>query len=491
MIEKRGTQWCLLTSDGSKVLGCHDTKDGAEAQERAIQARTHAEGLHELRGVEIFEAGEWNGDTYGVADLDEMVRAAQEVGFTPPIKAGHEDGQGQPALGWVENLRRVGSKLFADLVALPKAVYEAIKQRRYDRVSAEIFWNLERNGKTFPKALKALALLGAEVPAVDLKPLSAYLSIPPMPGIPAGSARGYAVTLELEGGRVTTLSIEQVETLCPPCARSMRRKGLTALKITRRADGTYEIPGGMSEASADALCEKFGGSEGFITRCVDSMTMMDEPGAFCNALKDYCHGLSQKGADRRRVEMEKDEQIRTLTAKITELEAALAAKKTAAGEVVTTAMYEKLQADLKTSADRLAALQEDRRQERLVQKVAALRIPALRPFCQALYDVATGGAAKTYAIRVGDKDIPMTPEQVMDAFVADLNKSTEPLFRVLSTTSLKRDDTPADENPRKEADRRARAYLVDKKLDPVKDYATALHAVLDQDPDLKRAYAES
>lgn len=38
MIEKRGDKWVLLSSDGSKVLGEHDTKEKAEEQERAIQA---------------------------------------------------------------------------------------------------------------------------------------------------------------------------------------------------------------------------------------------------------------------------------------------------------------------------------------------------------------------------------------------------------------------------------------------------------------------
>ena len=84
VIEQRGSQWCLLTSDKSRVLGCHDTQGEAEAQERAIQARQHASDLYELDGVEIFRAGEWNGDTYTDEDLDRIVEASGQVGFTPP-----------------------------------------------------------------------------------------------------------------------------------------------------------------------------------------------------------------------------------------------------------------------------------------------------------------------------------------------------------------------------------------------------------------------
>ena len=38
IIEKRGSKWVLLTKDRSRVLGTHDSKADAEAQERAIEA---------------------------------------------------------------------------------------------------------------------------------------------------------------------------------------------------------------------------------------------------------------------------------------------------------------------------------------------------------------------------------------------------------------------------------------------------------------------
>jgi hypothetical protein len=150
-----------------------------------------SDNQHEIRGVEIFRAGEWNGDVYSTADIDEMVRAADEVGYRVPVKVGHETPPGAPASGWVTNLRRVGDRLVADLVALPARVYEAIKQRAYDSVSVEIFWDLKRAGRTFKRALKALALLGAETPAVDLPPLSSFLS-----EMQSARCVTYAITLE-------------------------------------------------------------------------------------------------------------------------------------------------------------------------------------------------------------------------------------------------------------------------------------------------------
>src|SRR5262249_24509233 len=59
-------------------------------------------------------------------------------------------------------------------------VMDAVSQGRYRRVSAEIWFNLRRGGQRFGKALKAVALLGADLPAVtNLQDLTAYLSLYP------------------------------------------------------------------------------------------------------------------------------------------------------------------------------------------------------------------------------------------------------------------------------------------------------------------------
>lgn len=127
-----------------------------------------------IRGVEIFSApGIHNGDAYTEADLDDMVAAFKDLDFRPAIKVGHtKDKPGAPSYGWVANLRKVGGKLVADFEAMHDSVVAAIKDRRYDRLSSEIYFNLKRGGKVFRRALKAVALLGAEVPAVaGLTPL--------------------------------------------------------------------------------------------------------------------------------------------------------------------------------------------------------------------------------------------------------------------------------------------------------------------------------
>jgi hypothetical protein len=127
-----------------------------------------------LKGIEIFSAGKHREgeEAWTEADLDAIVAAHSQLDYRPALKAGHQAQDGQPALGWIENVRREGKKLLADITDVPGVVVDAIKSKAYDRVSAEIYSNLKRGGKEFKHALKALALLGADINAVPgLKPL--------------------------------------------------------------------------------------------------------------------------------------------------------------------------------------------------------------------------------------------------------------------------------------------------------------------------------
>lgn len=134
-----------------------------------------------IQGLEIFATGKWNGDPYSADDLDEMVRAFGAVGFKPPLKLGHSEkqkilkGEGLPAAGWVDSIYRKGKKLLADVRDIPDTIYQLIKSRAYDRVSAEIYWNYtdSESGKKFPRVLRAIALLGQDIPEVtNLKAIS-------------------------------------------------------------------------------------------------------------------------------------------------------------------------------------------------------------------------------------------------------------------------------------------------------------------------------
>lgn len=130
---------------------------------------------HNIQGVEIFSVGKWNGDEYTEAHLAEMVESFNKTNSTlkPPLKLGHSDKQGllqkdgYPAAGWVTNLYVQGSKLLADFSDIPDKIYNLIKTKAYRKVSSEIFWNIDYNGTKYGRMLAGVALLGAELPAVN------------------------------------------------------------------------------------------------------------------------------------------------------------------------------------------------------------------------------------------------------------------------------------------------------------------------------------
>ena len=131
--------------------------------------------LKSLNGVEIFATGKWNGDTYTQEDLQEMVNSFIPLKQTlqPFVKLGHNEKQsllakdGLPAAGWIENIYIQGNKLMADIVDMPATIYELVKNKAYKRISSEIYWNLkDATGTVFKRALKAIALLGGDTPAV-------------------------------------------------------------------------------------------------------------------------------------------------------------------------------------------------------------------------------------------------------------------------------------------------------------------------------------
>ncbi len=143
-----------------------------------------------IEGVEIFRTGKHRGsEIVDITDNDlaEMVNSFNELsaagGFQPVLKLGHDEVQkffgarkGAPNLGFVEKLRIEGSKILANFTNVPDVLYDLIKQRRFNTVSIEMFPKTEFNGKQFKNVLTAVALLGAELPAVKgLKELAATL----------------------------------------------------------------------------------------------------------------------------------------------------------------------------------------------------------------------------------------------------------------------------------------------------------------------------
>lgn len=134
-----------------------------------------------LRGAEIFAAGTWPGsqlftlteqDVQGIVDTFEALKLHGRV----PMKLTH-DGPDQReesfdptkalSMGWVRRVWRDGKKLMADL-DVPDKVHRLIKDGYLKFVSIELLKDVRAFNRVIPWVLDAVALLGADQPAVGI-----------------------------------------------------------------------------------------------------------------------------------------------------------------------------------------------------------------------------------------------------------------------------------------------------------------------------------
>lgn len=146
--------------------------------------------------VEIFASGFWNGMDFNEYDLRQIVNSYSELhsqGYLDaPLKLGHNDEQpmtdGQPALGWVDSVKLIGEKIVAVFKDVPQVVKEAIGKKLYNKVSVELDFGVTHGNTEYPLVLTGVALLGADIPAVNtLEDLSAFMSRTPQ--VPEGGKR--------------------------------------------------------------------------------------------------------------------------------------------------------------------------------------------------------------------------------------------------------------------------------------------------------------
>jgi hypothetical protein len=392
----------------------------------------------------------------------------------------------------------------------------------------------------YPRALKALALLGAEIPAVDLAPLRSSLALNAVVLPPRVQALVYATELKLneaaspagreahhdeamtmepdqdgscpegyekgEDGRchlkkkamtqAAYLAREFVAEICPSCAEAMRAKKITRLTIARGADGVYDF-GVLKQYAgfSEALCEKYGAAEGFRTRCMDSMGgTVDDPGAFCNALKEWCGLMSAKGGEvhtttestpmataATKTPDPQDAPVRDGEIVVRMSEIAELRRKAEKAEKL-----ESLQTNLLAEKAQHEALLEQQRADRLTYKLRDVKLPVFRPYIRALYEIAQGApSVKQYTVADRQADA----EGIVELLVLELNKQAEHLFATLSVVDLKKRDPDEPEDTQGKIAYRVNAYCRAQKLDPRRDYKAAVEAVLAADPDLKRDYA--
>ena len=133
--------------------------------------------------AEIFATGKWNGMTITTDDLKQIAETFTALGdkMRLGLKLGRAGKQamtdGHPALGWVDKLWATGEKLMAHFTDLPDVVYKAVQKKLYNNVSVEMDVDVKHMEKNYPYVLTGVALLGADIPAVNtLKDLTHYMS---------------------------------------------------------------------------------------------------------------------------------------------------------------------------------------------------------------------------------------------------------------------------------------------------------------------------
>lgn len=139
------------------------------------------EELFQIDEMEIFRPGTHNGDDFTEDDLDEIASNFKELKdeVRPSLKITHRENQetlaglaryGDVVEVFVKAVQDGSKRLFAKIINVPKQVMDFIKQRRFPERSIEIYPEFKLGTKegspVFKNVLKAIALLGHEMPAV-------------------------------------------------------------------------------------------------------------------------------------------------------------------------------------------------------------------------------------------------------------------------------------------------------------------------------------
>lgn len=173
-----GVELTMVDEDGLKPASLKFDKQLFDKEKAEKWVEDHRDVFDfqtfDLEGVEVFSVGTWNGNKIDMAYLQELKKSFDETRgmLRPYLKLGHDDNQkllqkdGFAAAGFVKDLRIEGKKLVADFTELPKKIFNLIMRKAYNKVSCEIYHNVDIEGNRFGKWLGAVSLLGANTPGV-------------------------------------------------------------------------------------------------------------------------------------------------------------------------------------------------------------------------------------------------------------------------------------------------------------------------------------
>lgn len=166
---------------------------------------------------EAFAPGTWNGMSFERADIEEIAKNFSTLlpYHKVPLKFGHNEEQpftdGQPALGWVSKAWVDDKgKLMLRAEKVPDVVKRAIKDGLYRKVSIELDLGVEHKGKKYRYVLSGVALLGADLPAVNtLADLDHYIDKPAL----AASRRSVFSAIEGRNTKESDMDEKQIQSM--------------------------------------------------------------------------------------------------------------------------------------------------------------------------------------------------------------------------------------------------------------------------------------
>jgi hypothetical protein len=134
---------------------------------------------------DVFSVGTHNGKYFGPEVIDDMIKnfstlKEKDPSFKVPLKLDIFQGAieeakadkrlhagapgGVPAFGFVDSLQKVGEKLVAHIVNVPRKLKDIIDAKGYRQVSIEMVQNFSSGAERLGNVLKGVALLGVDNP---------------------------------------------------------------------------------------------------------------------------------------------------------------------------------------------------------------------------------------------------------------------------------------------------------------------------------------
>ena len=465
----------------------------------------------EIKKLQIFKVGVWNGDKYTLKDLESMVEAFDKVGFQPTIKAGHEGKQenekeakrvfGTPALGYVSKVYIDDDTLYAELVDVPKRFAKLIDAGAYKRVSAEIYWNYKSGDEVFSRVLKSVAFLGAEIPALtDLEAIESLYQVAPDTGAVfayddnGNEFRVYDYYPDSACGASFADFILSQPRKTKQVANYTDASDENRCRVCRFYQWSYGGVCSLVEGSIrpDDVCDFFElATETFATK--ESINSKEESMAEKQTLDGKQADSKDQIVDDVKNHSQEDKSMAAEDrVKLVEEVRQELIKEFEAKQQVVNAEKETAEQEKKALADRVAKLESEKRAERIDrwvedQKRAGKIAPVEEQKIRALrgYLKDEGDTIKYFA-----KGENGTPAEVADSpakLFAAIIENRPSLFQDLSAHSEESQDSPLDD-PGDEAHRLTTEY---QKKTGEKDYRTAMQEVFKVNKELEAAWLRS